>query len=687
MTFDSQGKLELIDDVNISESNSRKGKKVSGRVNHLEKSGRYKSSEKREWKAEGVDLKKTEEKKLREIKDAGDSEYWSLHKAGRKLEPLMFSNGKSQEDVVKEVVGLIESGRKVVFLHGVCGTGKSAIALNIARKLGRAAIVVPVKSLQRQYEEDYMKEMFVLKGDGKEMKISMITGRDNHDSIFKSGESCADPSLPDNIQLVEKNFQQLKEYYELNPLIGNKEFEDVKMLRRISVAPANPYWSPIISADYDIKLGDATRKRYLGLRGKEFIFYHRKRGCSYYDQYQSYINSDVVIFNSAKYKIEVALDRKPEMDVDIIDEADEFLDSFSNEMELNLTRLNKSIKQVVSTEAGVAAILDTVTELVSLEEKNKAALGIDEEEVFALQDTNLGKVLKLLLKDRNVESELSLDDSNYGNKAVEVAKNFSEFFGDTYLTYRRHEDNLYASLVTTNLSSRLKEVLDKNKAFVFMSGTLHSERVLKEVFGIEDYAVVEAEVVNRGEIEIVRTGREFDCSYRTFKSGERTKEDYFIALQSCVSDATKPMLVHVNAFEDLPSEVDSEKFGKLMSKDQLRELQFRDKTGRLVSMFKHGLSDELYSTKCSRGVDFPGGVCRSVVFTKYPNPNVRGVFWKILQKTHPNYFWEFYRDKAKREFLQRLYRALRSKGDHVYVLSPDLRVLNAVRDLQLQNGI
>ena len=105
----------------------------------------------------------------------------------------------------------------------------------------------------------------------------------------------------------------------------------------------------------------------------------------------------------------------------------------------------------------------------------------------------------------------------------------------------------------------------------------------------------------------------------------------------------------------------------------------------MISMFKSKMSDSLFTTKCSRGVDFPGDVCNSVIFTKYPNPNVKGTFWKILEKTHPDYYWDFYKDKARRDFLQRIYRALRSEDDHVYVLSPDIRVLDAVRRLQLAN--
>jgi hypothetical protein len=33
-------------------------------------------------------------------------------------------------------------------------------------------------------------------------------------------------------------------------------------------------------------------------------------------------------------------------------------------------------------------------------------------------------------------------------------------------------------------------------------------------------------------------------------------------------------------------------------------------------------------------------------------------------------------DKSRRELLQKIYRGLRSKTDKVYLLSPDIRVLN-----------
>src|SRR3989344_9327707 len=109
---------------------------------------------------------------------------WSLYKDKEYLEPFIFSNGKSQLDIVKEVVESVNGGYKIIFIHGFCGTGKSAIALNIAKELGRTSIVVPIKNLQNQYYEDYTNKLYVNK-DNKKLKISVIFGRQNFKCKFE----------------------------------------------------------------------------------------------------------------------------------------------------------------------------------------------------------------------------------------------------------------------------------------------------------------------------------------------------------------------------------------------------------------------------------------------------------------------------------------------------------------------
>ncbi len=713
LQFDAEGRIKGVEGV-VSEKFKKDGRAVSSSSysddsddvgeGYTSDSG-LKTSKDLGFLDGGVEDKagEGEESGGKKLEGIIDTSGWSLYAGNEKLPPLKYSDGRTQEDVVKEIVELVKGGKKIIFLHGVCGTGKSAIALHIARELGRASIVVPVKVLQRQYEEDYMGKKHVLQKNGKKMKIAMITGRDNHDSLIKPGVSCADPYLPDTISLSEKNYEQIKEYYEDNPLINNKvDNPSPRELKRISIAPSNPYWSPIISADIDLRqLNDAEKKRYKGLSDKEFIFYHRKRGCSYYDQYQAYLDADVLIFNSAKYKIECALDRKPLTDIEIIDEGDEFLDSFSTQKSLNLTRLANALRVVVPDHSETEDVIDEIQELIKLEERHSRAVGVNEDEVHKLQDTKIEGIFKKFLGSSDLQAELALDELNYGNHAVEAAKDFEGFFADSYLAYRYDSENrkqndfggndqgdLVVNIVTTNLSKKFNEIVDKNKAIVLMSGTIHSNKVLKEIFGLSDYEVVNAEVNMPGQVDILMTGKEFDCKYATFKNGYRTKEDYLKSLELCMERAKRPTLIQVNAFEDLPSEDELNSLGLVgvMFKERLKSLQKDDKTGRLISMFKSGVNDALWSTKCSRGVDFPGEVCNSVIFTKYPNPNVRNIFWKVLEKTHPDHFWDFYKDKARREFLQRLFRAIRFPGDKVTVLSPDTRVLDMVRNLQ-RNGL
>jgi len=154
------------------------------------------------------------------------------------------------------------------------------------------------------------------------------------------------------------------------------------------------------------------------------------------------------------------------------------------------------------------------------------------------------------------------------------------------------------------------------------------------------------------------------------------------ALDKCLEKAPHPTLVHINAFMDLPSEEELIEYEleNLVSREEIREMQKTDKVGKLTKEFKEGKRDVLFSTRDSRGIDFPGNECKSIVFTKYPNPNVQAAFWKILMKTKPQHYWTFYRDKARREFLQKIYRGLRFKEDHIYLLSPDIRVLEKAEE-------
>jgi Rad3-related DNA helicase len=632
---------------------------------------------------------------------------WSLIEGEKSLEPLRFSNNKTQEDIVNEVISAIKLGHKIIFIKGVCGTGKSAIALNIAKELGRASIVVPVKALQKQYADDYLEKKYLLKENGEKLKISVLTGRQNFecpfinerkeivkkeknakiDDFFRNlrGEedivkinqdkSCASPFLPCMVELKDKNAKIIRQYLKENPRVKLDYFSDIGKVKRMSIAPICPYWSPIVPADIEISLlKDAAKKEYIGLKGRKYNFYHRKAGCGYYDQYQSYIDSDVLIFNSLKYKLEVYMNRKPETEVEIIDECDEFLDSFANTEKINLNRLLGSLGTVFSEDQGAqSGIIETAEVVSNILKDEKTEEYIQSQDILQLKETKVLELIRRFL-DSKFMNYVECDEENYCYHCDEVSRMFENFIDETYVSFHRDEKNVFVRLVTVNLEKKFKELVDKSKAIVMMSGTIHSESVLREIFGINNFKIIEAEAKLPGKVIQLRTGCEINCKYENFRNGKHTRKQYLQALNACVNTARKPILVHVNSFGDLPSEQEVREFGlDILTRQQLYDLQNADKQGEAVQKFKKGEISILYSTKCNRGIDFPGNICNSIVMTKYPYPNISSLFWKILKKTKPEHYNSFYIDKAKREFLQRIYRAVRSEHDSVYLLSPDIR--------------
>jgi len=642
---------------------------------------------------------------------------WSLYEEEKFLEPIKFSNGKTQEDIVKEVLKEINGNYKIIFIRGVCGTGKSAIALNIAKELGKTSIVVPGKSLQNQYKKDYEENKYLLGKNNKKLKISVMTGRANHKCPFLEKNKTIIPrikkeinsnlndifefdnpkhsvkqetqdnsanvwDLPCKIEIKEKNWKKLKEYLRENKSIDPSKFNEIRDITRASIGKVCPYWSPVVPEKFELKsFQDSKKRAYKGLDNTKFIIHCGRPGCGFYEQFNSYVDSDIIVFNSMKYVLETALNRKPSTEVEIIDECDEFLDKFSNQKSINLDRLQNTLIYTIGEGEEFDNTIKEISEIVKqLKRNDKIKKAIDSDEIIPLRKTGIYDLIKVFLKNPNFLSQI--DEESYLFEIEETSRMFADFLDESYITFSKKDNSIIASVVTTNLAKRFKEMVDKNKRFVLMSGTLHSEHVLKNIFGIDKFKIIEAETEQQGKIEVSRTGLEKDCKYSNFKSGKVSREEYLKAMSKCVEISKKPTLIHIHAFTDLPSEKELEEYDidNLISREKLKELQREDKHGKIIDRFKKGQINVLFSTRAARGIDFPGEECNSIIFTKYPNPNVRDAFWKILNKTRPQDYWDFYKDKAKRELLQKIYRGLRFKEDHVYLLSPDSRVLNAFED-------
>lgn len=597
---------------------------------------------------------------------------------GEKLEPLKFSNGKNQADVVKEILEQIQAGKRAIFIRGVCGSGKSAMALNLARQFKKSSIVVPIKSLQEQYEQDYTFKNFINKPDGNRMKISIIKGRNNFDCRFCDCKA-DDKDLPCNIEIRERNFNTIKDYIKQNPFADLSDFSQISDVRRFSIAPACPYWSPVLPAEMKAKSIDkAKKKKYLASSGKEYAFLERTKGCSYYEQYNSYVESDVLVFNSLKYLIELAMGRKPKTEIDIIDECDDFLDDLASERKINLNRLLHAISNIFPDNTNEISDLKDMIHFINHNINNAS------EEIEPLKKSKFFDLMEKILENPNLTSD---DEDNYYNNVLEICRAFENIKDETYTCYEKKESEnqtlfgrknqeVSINLVSINLSGRLKEIMQSVEVLVFMSGTLHSEKVLKDIFGLEDFVVINAETKSPGMVRKVRTGLEKNCKYANFTNGTITRKQYLEALEKCIENAKPPTLVHISSFGDLPSEQEKKDFNlkRIISKEKLFDLQ--KNAQQEINRFKNQETDILYTTKCSRGIDFPGEQCNSIIITKFPYPNIQGLFWKILKQHYPDKFMEFYMDKSNRELIQKVARGVRFEGDMIFLLSPDSRVLD-----------
>lgn len=70
----------------------------------------------------------------------------------------------SQKAVLKEIDKAFASGKRLVLLEAPVGSGKSPIAITMARKFGSSHIITPRKSLQDQYFEDFSEDLVLMKG-------------------------------------------------------------------------------------------------------------------------------------------------------------------------------------------------------------------------------------------------------------------------------------------------------------------------------------------------------------------------------------------------------------------------------------------------------------------------------------------------------------------------------------------
>ncbi len=120
------------------------------------------------------------------------------------------------------------------------------------------------------------------------------------------------------------------------------------------------------------------------------------------------MNSDVIVFNSLKYKLESAIGRKPLTEVEIIDECDEFLDSFSNQRNLNIERLQNSLIQLAMKEEIAEGFIKEMVETIKQIKRTPRIINaVESHEIIPLKETGIYDLFRIFWVLRRVCMKLT----------------------------------------------------------------------------------------------------------------------------------------------------------------------------------------------------------------------------------------------------------------------------------------
>ncbi|MEE8358716.1 MAG: helicase C-terminal domain-containing protein, partial [Candidatus Hydrothermarchaeales archaeon] len=558
--------------------------------------------------------------------------------------PRRFSNGKTQMDVVDDVLEEFES-HNIVLLKGVVGSGKSPMGIHVAGAMGRGLINVPLKPLQDQYKADYEGRLRVLV-DGAPLRINVVKGRNNFRCPHMAGRGrhlwCSSKELLCTVALDRET-------------------------PRYKIAKRCPYWSPVYP--YKIDSLDCDILEFESIGGKQF-FHRRREGCGYYDQFESYLKSDILVFNNAKWYFETIMRRKPKVDIEVFDEADLFLDSLTMKTVLSARKVDMLVKEAKTVRDSLAS--DDASKgdriLRIAEDFKRSFSGFLEKRNDNTPydyDDEAGSVIHALT------NLLKTLDTDLSNSILLEVKRILEY--KDMVSYYISWYNPKVTFFIPQPEIILKEFLSNSaEKTLFMSATLQSSNVLKSIFGLDDFGFVAGETKQPGKLYVRRVGREKSVNHSNWKQ-KGFQEEYWRTLSKILVTSKRPTLVQVHSFKYLP---DDNRYPDIPSRKSIKE---DDQEESLKSFIRGGRS-LIFSTKTDRGVDLPDDTCRSIVLTKYPFPDLNDPVLRVMRKRMSEVpFWNYYRDIAKREFYQQIGRGLRSEDDWLEVWSPDMKVHEELR--------
>jgi len=444
--------------------------------------------------------------------------------------------------------------------------------------------------------------------------------------------------------------------------------------------------------------------------------------CPYYKQFYSYVYSDVIVFNSAKWNLETTMGRKPKVKIEIVDEGDYWLDSQATTIELMRSTIDKifpisnRMKQIK---------MDTLARFDVSFKKIKtdvAKTNTGDVNIISAKDyKELFYAIGVCLNEYKRQAE---DDDTIEQKLVDIdtIRRYADVASLSVVEGKREETRVIKCYIP--YPDKLLEDLfrSSSKNIILTSGTMHTSPVLSNLFGInaDNYVVdiLNGRKEHPGKLKCIRPHKDSPMSmvkvnYTSWQAPE-FRAYYFVVLnyildqlKDGIDKATgKPgeakiivltpakkyaegILKRSDVFVDFAK-------GRSQDSDDVKpaiDTNLSDyMEGALTDVRKIKDSDIelngdvlrtdkqiIVSTRMVRGTDLRDNKCRAIVMTKWPVGDISdGYLQSIKKRFGEKIFWEIIKDKAAREAVQYVSRGLRHELDWTYFATVDSTAFDQV---------
>jgi hypothetical protein len=581
--------------------------------------------------------------------------------SNKPVEPIVFPNGISQHDVVRQVVSALES-HDIVEVESAPGTGKSHMAMMIMAHYAdmgtsgtvvdgrhRGILIEPVNAIATQIRYDFTAR-FRLFHSGKEISIGTVFGKRNYVCAIDRSVTA------DRAKCVTARYKC--QYYA--PVMTEQDFYRIFG----SEKPPHITYNCITGTCYKIA-------RY---------------GCEYYDAHMAYVGTHIIVTNPQKYRLHALAGVLPDHAITVIDEADVSLQAIEPIYTTSFSEIN-----AITSKYRVRNLLDVVKETF----RN----GADTYDVImshirfwnALYDTIISDIKNCMngCKDEEciescysskiddllmIREKLTLLDIINKNKHPVMSRSSNSFRGDITI-----------SIAPSTMREYFKSVFGIGKRkLVLMSATLPTDQEMR-MYGMEDRQTIIAWRRLPGTVYVGFVAG-LDRATRTVINSSEYKLDFIQALVATIKTALawSPVLIHVVAWDIwLENEILLNELDKIgVGRDAI------DRDGRKVLELRDGKRDVVITSFATRGIDLYDNLLRAVVIPKapympYDDPRVM----LYRQSFGEAEFREWYHTKMLHAVLQMIARGVRHQNDWVVVFTPDLRVIKAIKELEAKNYV